>query len=1070
MREPTVPLLLVSLGVTALLLGSGFLLRGPEVAPTAPHRSVASFALEPPSPTSPDLGASAVEAASQSLAAGLGPATVPWGSTNGAPNPFLTVPNWFPSMPGGPPRPSSGGWHLLGSLEGRYAGAMAYDASDGYVLEFGGVPDSASTWTFANGTWTNRTGSVTGAPPLRAAASMAYDPSLDEIVMFGGFGEFPNGTDRELNDTWTYHAGSWTNVTGSAGPAPAARGFGGFAYDPNDSADVLFGGDLANGVANDTWEFAAGHWKNVTANQSAIPFVDGPPDLAEDGTDGDVVMLAGGNASYPFGNQTWTFTGNHWGNVTSSAGPAPSPRTGEAETMDSTGGGVVLFGGYGASTTDSVGLTDSWRFVHGSWSRIASGSPAPSPRVYEVMTDDPGGSGVLLYGGVDEFNETFYVDTWTLSGGQWDLVNAGASPNPRTATTMAFDSTSDQVILFGGSGLNDTWSFAHGSWTVLHPSRSPPGRLGATLANDPSDDGLVLFGGEAIVGGLTPVTVYNDTWVWANGTWTNLTATAGGPPARVFASSVYDSSADVVVLYGGSNFGDFHDTWTFHSGRWSAVNTSGPTPGASVAVGLADDPSDSGVLLFGGEGTGPQCHLFDSVCNDTWTFSNGTWTDRTSSDSPAGRASEGLSYDPSIRADLLYGGIGSECHSTGPNSSECESTQENDTWSYAGGHWTNLTGSLGPPPASGIGYAMVDDATDGYLLLVGSYQGEVDEVGTGSWWSLTLGSSSGPLTVGAPTASADPGVVGHSTILSVEVSGGLPPYEIVWNGLPTGCASANSSSVLCSPSQANTYLVTVRVTDALADSVTGPALTLNVTATPPVLGSVSIAPATPTVAVGGMVSLSAQAFDTGDQSLPGATFSWSILPADLASLNATTGPDVRVTAHESAGTLAVQASATWDGSTVDAGVSVTIFAATGVPLALGSFTVSPTTVAVGSAAVFTTVAGGGTAPYTFDYTGLPTGCASGNVANLSCTPSASGSYVVEVHVSDFAGAVRTGNATLTVAAAGGSPSGGLTAPEWIGIGALVVVVLAVATVVLVRGRRRPPSPADAGSPGPDPPT
>ncbi|MCI4325120.1 MAG: hypothetical protein L3K00_04455 [Thermoplasmata archaeon] len=1067
MGRPAVPLLLASLALTAVLLGSGLLLPLPGAAPRDAPSGTSRLVTDRANSGPRDDGAAALAAASDSLTSGAGRAVLPWGPTAPSRSPFPSLPSLFPGEPGGPHRSTSVGWSLLGSSEGHFAGAMAYDGSDGYVLEFGGVPDAGSTWTFANGTWTNRTLQVTGSPSPRAVAAMTYDAFLDEIVLFGGLSERPNGSTEPLNDTWTYHAGTWTNVTSSAGVPPAARDFAGFAYDPNDSADVLFGGDLASGSANDTWEFDAGHWVNLTANQTASPYGEGPLAMAEDGTDGDVVLLGGGNASSPFGNETWTFSGGRWANVTAMVGTAPSARSDPVAAMDSTDGGVVVFGGYGPSLSFPVGLMDTWRFVHDRWTEIASGPPAPNPRVYAMLSDDPGGSGLLLYGGYDVFNSTYYTDTWTFAAGAWDLLTAGTSPNPRAATTLAFDSTSGQVILFGGSGLNDTWSYAGGSWTELHPSRSPPGRLGATLSNDPSDAGLVLFGGEAIVGGPTPVRVYNDTWVWANGTWSNVTATAPGPPARILAASVYDSTTGDVVLYGGANFGSFHDTWTFHSGTWTEVNATGPVPSASAGVGLADDPANSGVLLFGGSDPG-NCPGPNNFCNQTWTFSNGTWTNRTVAASPSIRESPGLSYDPSLGADVLYGGTSAGCYSIGPNATECTSILENDTWSYRSGHWTNLTTTFGTPPASGIGYTLTDDVTDGYLLLFGSFDAGYSDAASGSWWSLTTGTTSGSLTVSTPVATANPTSVGHSTLISVVVSGGLAPYSIAWDGLPTGCGSANSTALDCAPSEANTYLITVHVTDSLGSSATSPALTLNVTATPPLLGSVSIVPGTPSVAIGGTVPLVAQAFDTGDQTLQGVTFAWTVRPTNLASLNVSTGPRVALTADERAGTVAVQASATWDGTTLDAGVTVTIFDVTGVPLDLVAFTATPTNVTVGSATVLTTVVSGGTSPYSFAYSGLPASCASGNVANLSCTPSAAGTYTVEVQVTDTGGAIRTANVSLTVTGTTPSPStgaiGGLTTAEWLGVGALVLVVLAVASIVVLRGRRRPPVPSDDASP------
>lgn len=70
------------------------------------------------------------------------------------------------------------------------------------------------------------------------------------------------------------------------------------------------------------------------------------------------------------------------------------------------------------------------------------------------------------------------------------------------------------------------------------------------------------------------------------------------------------------------------------------------------------------------------------------------------------------------------------------------------------------------------------------------------------------------LAVGAPTASPSSVAVGGTIQLSVAPSGGATPYSYAWNGLPSGCHSADSAQLTCSPSVAGYWNVTVTVTDA----------------------------------------------------------------------------------------------------------------------------------------------------------------------------------------------------------------------------------------------------------------
>jgi hypothetical protein len=53
------------------------------------------------------------------------------------------------------------------------------------------------TWTYNGNTWTRQ--SPSAAPPPRHNAVMAYDPTLNSLVLFGGTDD-----NTELADTWTY--------------------------------------------------------------------------------------------------------------------------------------------------------------------------------------------------------------------------------------------------------------------------------------------------------------------------------------------------------------------------------------------------------------------------------------------------------------------------------------------------------------------------------------------------------------------------------------------------------------------------------------------------------------------------------------------------------------------------------------------------------------------------------------------------------------------------------------------------------------------------------------------------
>ncbi|MFZ1023176.1 MAG: hypothetical protein WAN87_03475 [Thermoplasmata archaeon] len=74
-----------------------------------------------------------------------------------------------------------------------------YDVSDGYVLLYGGFSDgrnfSVQTWSYHAGAWTE----ISGSAPFRGSAVMTYDPNLGKVLLVG-YG------------WWTYHAGAWKQI------------------------------------------------------------------------------------------------------------------------------------------------------------------------------------------------------------------------------------------------------------------------------------------------------------------------------------------------------------------------------------------------------------------------------------------------------------------------------------------------------------------------------------------------------------------------------------------------------------------------------------------------------------------------------------------------------------------------------------------------------------------------------------------------------------------------------------------------------------------------------------------
>jgi hypothetical protein len=132
------------------------------------------------------------------------------------------------------------------------AGALAFDPVRGNSVLFGGVwfvkrptgigtiPHVASgTWIWDGTTWALATPAV--HPAARVYANMAFDVARSRVVLFGGCAD--TGCTNVLNDTWTWDGVNWKQETPLT--SPPVRSNASMAYDPTLAKVILFGGASA---------------------------------------------------------------------------------------------------------------------------------------------------------------------------------------------------------------------------------------------------------------------------------------------------------------------------------------------------------------------------------------------------------------------------------------------------------------------------------------------------------------------------------------------------------------------------------------------------------------------------------------------------------------------------------------------------------------------------------------------------------------------------------------------------------------------------------------------------------
>ena len=302
-------------------------------------------------------------------------------------------------------------------------------------------------------------------------------------------------------------------------------------------------------------------------------------------TGGDQVVLFGGTCyDTPMGD-TWVYDPleSTWFDLCPS-GDLPSERSSHAMAYDPVSAKVILFGGWNTFKYTS----DTWAYdpALNAWTMLEPAGPLPAARAYHTLTYDPATRKMILFGGSDD--STVFGDTWAYdpAANTWTkLEPAGLAPAARAFHSVAYDSDTGQMILFGGwndtSQFGDTWAYdpATGAWTDLNPDGDEPtGRQSPAMAYDPVSGKVILFGGWSGSNWVDYTCAYD---VAAN-TWTYLYPSSDQPTARAGHSMVYDPEREQIILFGGwDGLDSLGDMWVYDpaDGIWTDLS-----PGAGWLV------------------------------------------------------------------------------------------------------------------------------------------------------------------------------------------------------------------------------------------------------------------------------------------------------------------------------------------------------------------------------------------------------------------------------------------------------------------------------------------------------
>jgi hypothetical protein len=644
---------------------------------------------------------------------------------------------------------------------GRYGSqsALTYDSEAGDVLMF----DEGQTWVFSHGTWTNLTSSLPISPPAVSYPSLSDDPAIGGDVLFGG-----TLGSSQVNYTWLFSGGSWTNVSAPVGPSP--RYAAGLGFDPQLGGLVLWGGfpiNKTSGFLNDTWEYGTG-----TIGPTITSFT-ASPDPTDVGISTTFTVSASGG-TLPF---SYNYTGLPAGCVTVNLSSfSCKPSAAGTHTVR-----VFVNDSLGNSTTATLSLTVN------ADTTVSSFTALHDPTDVGIMTT----LNVTASGGIKPY-------TYTYTG-----LPGCVSENTSSLACDPLESGTYVIEVF----VNDTRSPTSSASASLTLTVDPVLSISQFYASpDPVDAGVSTTFNAIASGGTQP---YSYAYAGlpsgcsgANTTVLTCTPTTSGTlSVRAYANdSVGESATDVLYL-------------TVDPHPYITSFTATPDP-ADVGTFIAITAAASGGngyfsytytgLPAGCASTGLAYLSCVPIATGAYTvrvFANDTFRESvTSTLSLIVNIGEAIvSYEVSPGTIDLGQSVIVALGATGGS--------EPFTYAYsglpAGCRSLNSTRLSCTPRATGqfpirafYNDSAGESASTVYTLTVNP---ALDLLGFNSQPSIMLG------------ARFD---------LIMVVSGGTLPYEVTYRGLPPGCYSAYSTSIDCVPSAAGSFTIKVFVNDTTGSSNT----------------------------------------------------------------------------------------------------------------------------------------------------------------------------------------------------------------------------------------------------------
>ena len=478
--------------------------------------------------------------------------------------------------------------------------SLAWDENRQRLVTFVGN----SVWEWDGADWTERV--VTLKPPRRSSSALAFDTVRRRVVLFGGLGD----ANQPLDDTWEWDGSRWHQRAREGNPQATSRHV--MAWDPVGRRVLLFGGILSGP------QYSAALWAyaplTTPADACAFATCSLPPR--------DGCASSNASVSYPVTGRCGLGYCDYQPTTTScSAGFVCLTAACEDDDECLINNGGCAAGERCVNTPGSRTCEQDFR-----WRFEAVGGPAP--RGYPSMSAV--GTRSLLFGGTN--GTVDFDDTWSWDGTSWSNLSPATRPPARSNAAMAWDSTRNRAVLVGGVNfsasvpLNDTWEFNGTTWVA---------RTTATPA--PSGGGVMVFDSRRNVS----VLINNgNTWEYDGTNWAYRNDTLFTNNISRNMGLTYDRVRQRTVLFGGERFGAMDQTWEWDGTTWLR-RMPASSPPAQVYPVMVWDSTRNLVLLYGNFAT--------------WEYDGVTWAQRFGAGGPSSRFAAGA-FDDARGRFVLFGG------------------------------------------------------------------------------------------------------------------------------------------------------------------------------------------------------------------------------------------------------------------------------------------------------------------------------------------------------------------------------------------------------------------------------